>query len=95
VTNLKTCDAMPRLVQDNLYDDETSMVIQAFEIIDYDNTGLISAEKIRHFMINVAKVEEKKVDDLLRAYKSGRSDGFIDYKDFVRYMNMKFANSGV
>ena len=64
-------------------DDDDDKVLAAFEFLDKDGSGTISAEELRHLLMNHGdgQMSQEEANQLLsRADSNG--DGVIDYNEF-------------
>ncbi|KAF5396428.1 Phosphatidylinositol Binding Clathrin Assembly Protein [Paragonimus heterotremus] len=62
---------------------------EAFQVLDNDGNGFISATELKHAMTNLdKKLTDKDVDEVIREADTGR-DGQVNYGGLVRMMTAK------
>jgi calmodulin len=64
-------------------------LIEAFKLSDKENYGIITADEIIHVMSNSGeKLNKEEIDELLRVLDP-KSEGQVNYEEFVRMMMSK------
>ncbi|KAD5960383.1 hypothetical protein E3N88_11855 [Mikania micrantha] len=69
--------------------DSEEKLKEAFRVFDNDQSGFISAEELRHVMMNLGeKLTDEEVDEMIREADVD-GDGQINYEEFVKIMIAK------
>ncbi|KAJ2775516.1 hypothetical protein IWQ57_000408 [Coemansia nantahalensis] len=67
-------------------DNKESEVLEAFQVFDKDNDGLIPVAEFRHIMTTMGEqLSSAEVDEMIREANVG-GGGSIDYRSFTRIM---------
>lgn len=63
--------------------------ITAFKIFDRDGDGLLSAQELKHVLINMGeKLSDQDVEDMIHEVDSD-GDGQITLEEFIKLLNWK------
>jgi calmodulin len=66
--------------------DTEDQIREAFKIFDKENSGFVSAEELKHVMLNLGeKLTQEEVDEMLRQ-ANVKNDGRINYAEFAKVM---------
>ena len=65
-------------------------ILEGFRVFDQDDDGFISADELRHVMVNLGeKYTDEKVNDMIREADAD-GDGQVNYEEFVTMMTSKW-----
>jgi calmodulin len=68
--------------------DTEDQIREAFKIFDKDNSGFISAEELKHVMLNLGeKLSQEEVDEMLK--QANVKGDKINYGEFAKVMTTK------
>ncbi len=64
-------------------------VRQAFDILDKQRDGMISASELKYFMRQVAKIKLSSEEaEAMIAFADSDEDGFVTFEDFLQVISL-------
>lgn len=93
ITSIKFEQLMEILRRHTHQEDEEQTMRQAFETIDKDGDGLISAEDLQYFMQSLGEDFDKKYAERMLKAATGDKDTPVDFEHYKATLRSKWANA--